>query len=165
MPPAAPSDLEHVVERFDHVALGAWNVEDAVPLVEFLGGRFRNGGDNEPGRIRWIQYFLPQAGKIEIIAPLDRDDGDHFLVRFLHEHGPGLHHMTFKVADLDAAVAAAAAAGYEVVGHDASYPGWKEAFLHPKTTGGVVIQLAEFSDRAPPPIGAADVVAGVPEND
>ncbi len=161
-----PPGLGHIVERFDHVAIAAERIEDVLPLVELIGGRFRNGGDNDAGGFRWIQFFLPGAGKVEVIAPLPAAGEGNFLVEFLHRRGPGVHHLTFKVGDLDAALEAARDSGFEVVGHDATtYPGWKEAFLHPKSTGGTLIQLTEFADRPPPDVSVADVLTGIPESD
>ncbi|NNC75949.1 MAG: VOC family protein [Acidimicrobiia bacterium] len=138
-----------VVERFDHVAIAVWDVGTMVTLVELLGGRFRDGGDVESAGFKWVQFHLPGAGKLEVLQPLDADDSDHFLVRFLEDRGEGLHHLTFKVTDLEAAVAEARSRGFEVVGVDTS-GAWKEAFLHPASTRGVLIQLAEWDDADPP---------------
>jgi len=66
-----------------------------------------------------------------------------FLHRFLTKQGPGIHHVTFKVPDLERAAAWARTQGYEVVGYDDRFPSWKECFLHPKQAQGIVVQFAE----------------------
>jgi hypothetical protein len=83
--------------------------------------------------------------RVEILEPflVDRND---FLRRFLDRSGAGPHHMTFKVKDLAAALTMAEAAGYRPVNVDLSDPYWKEAFLYPKESCGVVIQLAQPID-------------------
>ena len=90
--------------------------------------------------------------RLEVLEPhaVGRSD---FLRRFLDRNGPGPHHLTFKVGDLSAALAAADAAGLSPVGVDLRDPDWKEAFLHPKQAHGVVVQLAEASGgwTSPPP--------------
>jgi methylmalonyl-CoA/ethylmalonyl-CoA epimerase len=75
-----------------------------------------------------------------------------FLARFLVSNGgPGPHHFTFKVDDIDAAIDACRAVGIEPVGIDVRFEEWKEAFLHPKSTGlGIVVQLAQSAgDHGP----------------
>lgn len=137
-------DMRDIIERLDHVSIAVWDIKAASHLPEFLGGRFRDGGLNPNGDFRWAQWDLP-FGKLEMIAPLDEQD-DTFLTRFLGEHGEGPHHLTFKVRDLVAAVHHAEQLGFEVIGLDTSHDGWKEAFIHPKSSHGVLIQLAEFDD-------------------
>ena len=135
--------LGPVIERFDHVSMAVEDIEAAAPLLTLLGGVHFDGGTNAGGDFRWEQYDLPGSGRLELIAPLDPDP-DHFLRRFLTERGEGLHHLTFKVYDIDEAVSRATEMGFTVTGFDDSLDSWKEAFLHPKSTSGVLIQLAEF---------------------
>lgn len=124
----------------DHVAIGVRAIADAVPfVVGELGGLPFEGGPN-PG-FRWAQWKFAGGGCLELIEPSGpRED---FLHRFLAKHGPGVHHVTFKVPDLAAATAHARAQGYDIVGEDLRHPAWKEAFLHPKQAQGIVVQLAE----------------------
>jgi len=58
-----------------------------------------------------------------------------------------MHHLTFKVSDIGRAVARARELGFTVVGFDDSEEDWKEAFVHPASAHGVLIQLAEFPDK------------------
>jgi hypothetical protein len=124
----------------DHVALGVPEVDAVAPfLVGELGGRPYEGGPG-PGFL-WWQWSFAGGGRVEVIAPHGPPDG--FLHRFLERHGPGVHHVTFKVPKLAAALERVHAHGLDVVGHDEQNPGWKEAFLHPKRAHGIVVQLAE----------------------
>lgn len=158
--PSRFEPLDHV-ERFDHVAVALWDVATMLPSVELLGGRYRNGGDVHGAGFRWVQFHLPGAGKLELLQPLDVEDESNFLVRFLRTRGEGVHHLTFKVTDLPAAVAEARDRGLEVVGVDTS-GSWKEAFIHPASNHGVLVQLAEWDDETMPEPRAslAEVVAG-----
>jgi methylmalonyl-CoA/ethylmalonyl-CoA epimerase len=85
-----------------------------------------------------------------MIEPVDPLDTENFLVRFLRDRGEGVHHLTFKITDIEEAVARAERLGFEVVGVDLSYEPWKEAFIHPKGANGVLIQIAEWADQPPP---------------
>ncbi|RPI23238.1 MAG: VOC family protein [Actinobacteria bacterium] len=138
-------DLHDVIERLDHVSIAVWDIAAAAHLPDLLGGRFRDGGLSHRRDFRWAQWDLP-FGKLEMIAPID-PGGDNFLTRFLREHGEGPHHLTFKVGDIEHAVARAEELGFEVVGRNTEHDGWKEAFIHPRSSHGVLIQLAEFDDR------------------
>lgn len=160
MPPASV--------HFDHIAFGVASIADATPfLVGELGGEAMAGGPSP--EFRAFQWRYDGGGVLEVLEPNGPPGG--FMHRFLEARGPGIHHVTFKVPDLDEACERARAAGYEIVGYDASEPSWKEAFLHPKQAQGIVVQLAEsdpdaqgdWSPDAPPPAPtraerAADVV-------
>jgi len=138
--------LGPVVERFDHVSMAVADIEATAPLLGLLGATFFDGGTNPNGDFRWVQYSLPGSGTLELIAPLDSDP-DHFIQRFLRERGEGLHHLTFKVFDIGEAVRRATELGFVVTGFDDSFDDWKEAFVHPRSANGVLIQLAEFPDK------------------
>jgi len=125
----------------DHVAVAAQRWELAWPrYVGMLGGRWFSGGLGigfAPCQLRFAN-----GARLEVLAPHQASDNP-FLSRFLEQHGPGPHHLTFKVPDLDAALTAVRSAGFDPVGIDRSDPGWFEAFLHPRQAGGIVVQLAQ----------------------
>ena len=135
--------LEAVVERFDHVSMAVADLDAATPLLALLGAKYFDGGLGPRGDFRWVQYALPGSGTLELIAPVDTDP-DNFINRFIRERGEGLHHLTFKVFDIGEAARHAAELGFTVTGFDDSMADWKEAFIHPKSASGVLIQLAEF---------------------
>ncbi|HEX9855953.1 MAG TPA: VOC family protein [Acidimicrobiia bacterium] len=164
MPPTAPADLGSVVERFDHLSVAVWDITAARRLVDLMGGEVKDGGDASAKGFRWIQFDLPGSCRLEMIQPLDRADSNNFLVRFLERHGEGVHHVTLKVSDIHQAIERAANAGFDVVGVDLAGANWKEAFLHPKSAHGVVIQLAEWVDLDDlPGLTVEHVAAGIPD--
>lgn len=126
--------------KLDHIAFG---VPDVAPVADLLaghlGGRERGSGPGN-GFVFW-QWEFAGGGAVEIIVPSGPPGG--FLHRFIAARGAGPHHVTLKVPDLHAALDRARALGYEPVGVDDRFPGWKEAFLHPKQAQGIVVQLAE----------------------
>jgi methylmalonyl-CoA/ethylmalonyl-CoA epimerase len=138
--------LEDVIERFDHVSIAVRDIEIAQTLVDLLGGSHIGGGFSHGGDFQWIQFDLPGEGRLEMISPVVEDE-NNFLNRYLAEHGEGLHHLTFKVQNIDAAVARARELGFTVVGFNDTNADWKEAFVHPASAHGVLIQLAEFPDK------------------
>jgi methylmalonyl-CoA/ethylmalonyl-CoA epimerase len=79
--------------------------------------------------------------RIEVISPTREDS---FIQRFLDERGTAVHHLTVEVADWDRAVAALEHHGIRTFGERSSSTDgvpWKETFIHPKVTGGVLLQF------------------------
>jgi methylmalonyl-CoA/ethylmalonyl-CoA epimerase len=80
--------------------------------------------------------------KVELLAPRDADGP---IARFLAKRGPGIHHVCYRVADLDAALSACRAAGYRLVDETPRIGagGRRIAFVHPKATAGILLELTE----------------------
>lgn len=136
------------VRKVDHVAMATWDASGPAKLLtEVLGATFVAGGDERGPGYRWLQFALP-GGKIEVIEPLHRDG---FLYRFLTRRGEGLHHVTLYVRNLAETIPVLAGAGYDPVDVDLRHEHWKEAFLHPRDTSGVLIQLAQTPEDRPEP--------------
>lgn len=135
------------VVKMDHVAVATWDARATTRLLtDALGAEFFDGGDEHNTGFRWLQFKFP-GGKVEVLEPLHRDG---FLYRFLTKRGEGLHHVTLYVTDLEASVPKLAAAGYKPVDVNFAHAEWREAFLHPRDTSGVLIQLAEVPDPEAP---------------
>lgn len=133
----------------DHVAIGTWNLTDGWELFGgLLGGTWAYGGDS-PG-YWWGQLKFAGGPMIELLTPAGGPDAG-FLERFLSRSGAGPHHLNFHVPDIEATLARVRDAGIEPVGVDLSHDRWKEAFLHPKTAHGIVIQVAQQSGPGPRP--------------
>lgn len=80
--------------------------------------------------------------EVELLAP---DDADGPIARFLAKRGPGIHHVCYRVADLDATLDACRTAGYRLIDETprTGAGGRRIAFLHPKATAGILLELTE----------------------
>lgn len=175
------SDPDPVPLRIDfhHIGLIFGHPTDPWPLLAgALGARFVASGRG-PG-YGWTQMAFANGFRLEGIHPEDPDtsgdeatdrntDGDSvastegaFIGKFLDEHGPGPHHLTFSVNDLDAARTALEAIGVHPVrlDHDAPFC-WSELLIRPNEGHGVLIQLLDDLDRPPDP--DMDPPEGFPE--
>jgi len=133
--------------QVDHVAVAVRSVAASKPLfVDALGGEFLFAGENRSQGFRWAQFRFPHGGKIELVTPID---GDGFVQRFLDRRGEGVHHVTFKVPDIERSIAHLRNSGVELMRVSTEHPSWKEAFIHPKDAHGVLIQIAQsaFTDE------------------
>ncbi len=117
-----------------------------------LAGTWLAGDDDGATGFRAAQLRYANGMKLEVLEPW-RVEVNDFLRRFLDRNGPGPHHLTYKVPDIRAALAAAEESGYTPVGVSLDHPSWKEAFLHPKQARGIVVQLAQSDGdwSSPPP--------------
>lgn len=140
----------------DHLAIGTPVLDEGWELFGgILGGTWAYGGDS-PG-YWWGQLEFAAGPKIELLTP-DGGPDAAFLDRFLASRGAGPHHFNFLVTDIEEALARVRAAGIEPIGADLSNPSWREAFLHPRSAHGIVVQIAQQA-------GAPDCPAppGLPE--
>ncbi|MGH7730490.1 MAG: methylmalonyl-CoA epimerase [Candidatus Eiseniibacteriota bacterium] len=142
------------VSGLSHIAMA---VREADPLVAILVGAL--------GAIRGEEELLDGGGlrvvfvrlgsvTLELLEPRSPD---HTVARFLEKRGEGLHHVSFEVGNLEAALAGCRAAGIQLL-DEAARPGahgTRVAFLHPKRLGGVLVELCQAgpaaSDRDPRP--------------
>jgi methylmalonyl-CoA/ethylmalonyl-CoA epimerase len=136
-----PDLLRGISATFDHVAHGTRSIKSLVPIYrDLLGGEFIGGGEVPRVGFRTVQLRFEGGGKVELLEPTE---GSEFLESFFRRVGDGgLHHITYKVRDINEALEASRLAGLEPFGVHLEDPFWQEFFLHPRTTGGALIQLA-----------------------
>ena len=91
--------------------------------------------------------FLPIGGSnVELLKPTVADTG---VARFLEKRGAGIHHMCFEVDDIEATLAQLREHNIQLINEQpvAGHGGRKYAFVHPKSTGGVLVELYELGIR------------------
>ena len=95
-----------------------------------------------------IRIAFLKAGDL-VIELLEPTRADSAVARFLEKRGEGIHHLSFLVPDIEASLAHAATAGFELIDRtprDGSH-GTKIAFLHPRAMGGVLVEFCERRER------------------
>ncbi|MDO8617152.1 MAG: VOC family protein [Dehalococcoidia bacterium] len=128
------------IRRLDHVCWAVRRLEDALPLLtELMGMTVEGRFENPEMGFRGVGLRVPGGtGHFELLEPLDETS---YLHRFLEERGPGLHHVTFEVEDVDAAAQAMRDYGVEPYRGVQRSHGWAETYIHPKDSGGVLFQF------------------------
>jgi len=129
------------IKRMDHVCMVVAKLEDRLPmLTELFGMKVAGRFDNPSAGYNGVVLDIPGGdAQWELLEP---NGDDSFLVRFLKERGPGLHHVTFQVESVEKATKALQDFGYEPFG-GRSYERYKEVYVHPRDAGGVLFQLYE----------------------
>lgn len=130
----------------DHVAVVVPSLQEGCRLFELVAGE----PCSPPEEIGSQGVRVAFAGSIEILEPLDPQGT---VARFLQRRGPGLHHVAYRVPNLPAALARLKDAGVELIDEvpRRGARGHSVAFLHPKSTGGVLVELVAHSEPASAP--------------
>jgi methylmalonyl-CoA/ethylmalonyl-CoA epimerase len=128
------------IKRLDHVCWAVNNVEDVLPLLTDLMGMTVEGRfENTDVGFRGVGLRVPGGtGHFELLEPSGESS---YLHRFLRDRGPGLHHVTFEVEDIERAAGAMRDFGIEPMGGVQRSHGWAETYIHPKDSGGVLFQF------------------------
>jgi len=131
-----------VFGRIDHIGVAVDDLEEAVSLYsERLGMPVEH---RETVEEQGVEAVLLGVGvsHVELLLPLAPETA---VGRFLERNGPGLHHVAYGVDDIDATLRRLESAGLELIDSEAriGIRGSRVAFLHPRSTGGVLTEIVE----------------------
>ena len=123
-----------------HIGIAVSSIRDALPFYRDILGLAPGRPESADGAT--IVSLHVGDVDVELLEPADPSSP---VAKFLAKRGPGIHHVCYRVSDLDATLARCRAAGYQLV--DAAprrgAGGRRIAFLHPKTTNGILLELTE----------------------
>ena len=126
----------------DHVGVAVRDLEAALELYE--GTLQMPVAHRETVPEQGVEAVLLDVGAthVELLRPLAPESA---VGRFLERRGPGLHHVAYRVEDIDAELARLAGEGVELIDREArtGIRDSRVAFLHPRATGGVLSELVE----------------------
>ena len=128
--------------RIDHVGVA---VEDLDAALALYGKSFEMElAHRETVESQGVEAVLLDVGEghVELLRPLGPDTA---VGKFLARSGPGLHHVAYAVDDIDAALKGIAAAGIGLIDSEprVGIRDSRVAFLHPRSTGGVLTEIVE----------------------
>jgi methylmalonyl-CoA/ethylmalonyl-CoA epimerase len=131
-----------VFDRIDHIGVAVEDLDEAIALYgERLGMPLQH---RETVEEQGVEAVLLGVGEshVELLRPLSPDTA---VGRFLARSGPGLHHVAYGTDDIDSALEAVRGAGLRLIDERPriGIRGSRVAFLHPKSTGGVLTELVE----------------------
>jgi methylmalonyl-CoA/ethylmalonyl-CoA epimerase len=137
-----------MIKKISHIAVVVPELEEAMGFwVEALGLPLAHV---EHVADQGVEVAFLPAGEsdIELLEPVDLDSG---VARYLQRRGPGMHHICFEVEDIVAVLTRLQEAGVPLINEEPTIGtgGKKIAFIHPKGTGGVLVELYEMTDEEP----------------
>ena len=132
--------------RIDHIGVVVDDLDEAVDLYE------KRFGMPEAHR-ETVEAFDVEAvlldvgdGHVELLRPLSGESG---IGRFLEKNGPGMHHVAYQTDDIDSALKAVRESGLRLIDEEPrrGIRNSRVAFLHPKSTGGVLTELVQPAEH------------------
>ena len=128
--------------RIDHIGVAVTDLDAAIGLYESSYGMALV--HRETVEEQGVEAVLLDVGEnhVELLAPLAEDTP---VGKFLAKKGPGLHHVAYQVADIDAALARLREQGVRLIDESPriGIRGSRVAFLHPSASGSILTELVE----------------------
>jgi methylmalonyl-CoA/ethylmalonyl-CoA epimerase len=131
-----------MLEKLDHIGIAVKDLDQAMKL-------YRGAFGIEPDLVYESSYtkakiaFFPIGGiRIELIQPVDPES---VVGKFLEKRGEGVHHISYRVKDVDGSLAELEKKGIQLIDKKSRKVRENErvAFLHPKSTNGVLVELIQ----------------------
>jgi methylmalonyl-CoA/ethylmalonyl-CoA epimerase len=134
-----------VFGRIDHIGVAVDDLDEAVALYsERLAMPVEH---RETVEEQGVEAVLLGVGvsHVELLRPLSPDTA---VGKFLERNGPGLHHVAYGTDDIESALASVRDAGLQLIDESprTGIRGSRVAFLHPRSTGGVLTELVEAAE-------------------
>lgn len=132
-----------MIKKINHIAIAVNSLEEAAKFYQTVVGLTLSGIEVVPAQKTKVGFFKIGESNIELVQPAEPDSP---LVKFLETKGQGIHHICLEVDDVEAEVKSFVEKGATMVDQKPR-PGahnTRVAFVHPKSSGGVLIELCEY---------------------
>ena len=132
-----------MLKKINHIAIAVNNIEEAAKFYQNVLGLNLSGVEVVTAQKTKVGFFKIGESNIELVQPSEPDSP---LVKFLETKAQGIHHICFEVDDVEAETKAYLEKGATMIDQKPK-PGahhTKVAFVHPKSSGGVLIELCEL---------------------
>lgn len=132
-----------MLEKINHIGVAVRSLDEAIPFYQdILGMAFKGVEEVAEQKVR-VAFFQVGESKIELLEPTGDDSP---LAGFLAKNGPGIHHVAYEVADIEAAIGKLVKDGarmIDAVPRNGAH-GARIAFIHPKSSNGVLTELCQM---------------------
>lgn len=130
--------------KINHLAIVVENIDDSLGFWRDALGLDMGRIEDVPQEEVQVAFLDVGESHIELVQPTTKDSG---IAKYLAKKGQGMHHICFEVDDIAAALQHMQTKGVELINETArERDGRKYAFIHPKSTGGVLVELYELLD-------------------
>jgi methylmalonyl-CoA/ethylmalonyl-CoA epimerase len=128
--------------QIDHIAVAINDMESALGFWQGALGLDLHGVEDVPAEEVEIAFLATANAHIELVRPTTDGSG---IARYIEKKGTGMHHLCLAVPDIEAAMQRIADSGCELINETprSRDNGTRYAFVHPKSTGGVLVELYE----------------------
>ena len=131
--------------KISHIAIAVEDLETAKKAFETLVGSKVQAVEEVPDQKVKVGMIPIGESRLELAGPTDSAST---IAKFIEKHGEGIHQICFEVSDIKAELARLKGAGFQLIDEAPRLgaDGHLIAFLHPRTTGGVLVELSEKQD-------------------
>lgn len=128
----------------EHLAIAVENIDDSAPFWSHILKIPHRKTEVVESEGVTTDIYDTGRGKVELLESLGEDSP---INNFLKKRGPGIHHVCFEVEDINSAIKELKENNISVLSEEAKRgaEGYKIVFIHPKSTGGILVELAEKS--------------------
>ena len=131
------------IKKINHVAIAVSDVESSLHFWRDALGLAVDHIEDVPSQKATVVFIPVGESEVELVRPTSEDTG---VAKFLAERGGGMHHLCFEVDDIASMLEELKGKGVRLINETPlELPGRKMAFIHPKSTGGVLVELYEIS--------------------
>lgn len=131
-----------MLDKIEHLGIAVIDIDEGIQLYQqLLGGPCYKIEEVESEGVK-TAFFKIGESKIELLQATTDDSP---IAKFISKKGEGIHHIAYAVTGIEQKIEELQAQGYQMI-HDMPKPGAdgkKIAFLHPKSTKGVLVELCE----------------------
>ena len=131
-----------MLKKIEHIGIAVSNLKESNLLFEALLGTSNYKTEKITSEGVITSFFDVGTHKIELLQATDSNSP---IAKFIDKRGEGVHHIAFEVEDIEAELARLKTKGFELI-HETPKDGADNkriAFLHPKTTNGVLVELCQ----------------------
>lgn len=130
------------IESIDHIAIAVRSLDEAVPFYQDHLGLSLHGYEEVPEQKVRVAIFTLGPSRIELLEPTAADSP---ISKFLEKRGPGLHHIALRTDDINGQLRSLDQAQVPLIDKQPKdgADGMKIAFVHPKASGGVLLELSQ----------------------
>ncbi len=134
------------VKGIDHIAIAVKSIDKLASFFQSGLAIEMSGSENIPDRHLKIGFMDFKNTKVELVEPTSEESA---ISRFLATRGDGIHHICVKVENIEDAIGHLNENGFEMLDKipRAGASGSRVAFIHPRSFGGVLIELKECNDE------------------
>ena len=130
------------IKKINHIGIVVADIDEALKFWRDAMGIELSHIEDVPGQKSRVAFLPVGASEVELVMPTSDDSG---AAKFLQERGGGMHHLCFEVDDVSAKISDLKSKGIRMINEEPiQLPGRKMAFIHPKSTGGVLVELYEI---------------------
>ena len=134
------------IKQIDHIAIIVDDIDQALTFWRDALGLELSHVEDVPDQNSVVAFLPSGDSEIELVKPTQGDSG---VARYLQKRGPGMHHICFEVDDIEATLERLKAHNIQLINEEPTIGtgGKKIAFIHPKSTHGVLVELYELTEN------------------